>query len=113
MADPSSHTRARKAALVSTLAVLLGSAALVIPLTAAAQLQSQSAVIGAVEVQGNERIDSETVLSYLPLNVGDTVDPQKLDAALKALFKTDLFSGRQTRHERLDPGCPGGRESSH
>ncbi|HEY1559457.1 MAG TPA: outer membrane protein assembly factor BamA [Caulobacteraceae bacterium] len=92
MADPSSHTRARKAALVSTLAVLLGSAALVFPLTAAAQLQSQSAVIGAIEVQGNERIDSETVLSYLPLNVGDTVDPQKLDAALKALFKTDLFS---------------------
>ena len=61
-------------------------------LTATAQLQSQPAVIGAIEVQGNERIDSETILSYLPLSVGDTVDPPKLDAALKALFRTDLFS---------------------
>ena len=34
----------------------------------------------------------ETILSYLPLSVGDTVDQQKLDVALKALFKTDLFS---------------------
>jgi outer membrane protein insertion porin family len=92
MADPLSHTRARRAALVSTLAVLLGSAALVAPLQAAAQAQAQSAVIGAIEVQGNERIDSETILSYLPLAVGDSVDPQKLDAALKTLFKTDLFS---------------------
>ena len=92
MADPSSHTRARRAALVSTLAVLLGGTALVAPLQAAAQAQPQSAVIGAVEVQGNERIDSETILSYLPLSVGDTIDPQRLDIALKALFKTDLFS---------------------
>jgi outer membrane protein insertion porin family len=92
MADPLSHPRARRAALVSTLAVLLGGTALVAPQIAAAQIQSQGAVIGAIEVQGNERIDSETILSYLPLAVGDSVDPQKLDVALKALFKTDLFS---------------------
>ncbi len=64
---------------------------MVSPLVAFAQA-SQSGVIGRITLQGNERIDSETILSYLPLAVGDTVDPAKIDTALKALFRTDLFS---------------------
>src|SRR6516225_205793 len=91
MADPLSHPRARRAALVSGLALLLGSTALVTAPAALAQVQ-QSVVLTSISVQGNERIDSETVLSYLPLSVGDSADPQKLDVALKALFRTDLFS---------------------
>jgi outer membrane protein insertion porin family len=92
MADPLSHTRARKAAFASTLALLLGGTALAAAPAAFAQAQQQSALISAIQVQGNERIDSETILSYLPLTVGQEVDPEKLDLALKALFKTDLFS---------------------
>lgn len=91
MADPSSHTRARHAALVSGLALLVGGGAFTIARPAAAQVQ-QPIVLTGIQVQGNERIDSETILSYLPLSVGDTVDPQKLDTALKTLFRTDLFS---------------------
>lgn len=53
---------------------------------------AQSGVIGRITLRGNERIDPETILSYLPLQVGQTVDPAKIDAALKALFATDLFS---------------------
>ena len=30
--------------------------------------------------------------SYLPIAVGDTVDPQRLDLAIKTLFRTDLFA---------------------
>jgi len=92
MADPLSHTGARKAAFASTLALLLGGTALAAAPVAYAQAQQQSAVISGIQIQGNERIDSETILSYLPLTVGQTVDPEKLDIALKALFKTDLFS---------------------
>jgi outer membrane protein insertion porin family len=91
MADPMRNARARRAALASALAVLLSGTALVAPLAAYAQA-AQSGVIGRITLQGNERIDSETILSYLPLAVGDTVDPAKIDAALKALFRTDLFS---------------------
>ncbi len=52
----------------------------------------QSGVIGRIVVQGNQRIDPETILSYLPVGVGDRVDSARIDDALKALFRTDLFS---------------------
>jgi len=91
MADPLSHPRARRAALVSGLALLLGGTVLATAPAAIAQVQ-QSVVLTGISVQGNERIDSETILSYLPLSVGDSVDPPRLDAALKTLFRTDLFS---------------------
>lgn len=86
-----SHTRARSAALVSGLALLLGAGVIGFAPPVLAQVQ-QTVVLTGIQVQGNERIDSETILSYLPLSVGDTVDPVKLDTALKALFRTDLFS---------------------
>jgi outer membrane protein insertion porin family len=52
----------------------------------------KSGVVGQIEVQGNQRIDSETILSYLPINIGDQVDSARIDDALKSLFRTDLFS---------------------
>ena len=75
MADPLSHPRARKVAFASTLALLLGGTALAAAPVAYAQAQQQSAVISGIQIQGNERIDSETILSYLPLTVGQAVDP--------------------------------------
>ncbi|MGH7022135.1 MAG: outer membrane protein assembly factor BamA, partial [Caulobacteraceae bacterium] len=92
MADPSSHTRARRVAFASGLVLLLGGTALASAPHAYAQIAPRAVTITGIQVQGNERIDSETILSYLPLSVGDTADAQKLDAALKTLFKTDLFS---------------------
>ncbi|MFZ5720014.1 MAG: outer membrane protein assembly factor BamA [Pseudomonadota bacterium] len=85
------RTRASRAALASGLALLLGTSALVAPGVAAAQ-QTQGGVVQRILVQGNERIESSTVISYLPITPGETVDAQKLDLALKALFRTDLFS---------------------
>ncbi|HEX3887849.1 MAG TPA: outer membrane protein assembly factor BamA [Phenylobacterium sp.] len=49
-------------------------------------------VIQRFVVRGNERIEPATVISYLPLQIGETIDPAKEDAALKALARTDLFS---------------------
>jgi outer membrane protein insertion porin family len=49
-------------------------------------------VIQRFVVRGNERIEPATVISYLPMSVGETVDAAKIDAGLKALFRTDLFS---------------------
>lgn len=84
------RTRARGAALASGFALLLSSTALVAPTVALAQAQTQ--VAQRIVVRGNERIEQATVLSYLPIQPGDTVDSQTLDLALKALYRTDLFA---------------------
>jgi outer membrane protein insertion porin family len=52
----------------------------------------QSGVVQRIVIQGNERIENETILAYLPIQVGDTVSADQLDAAVKALFRTDLFA---------------------
>jgi outer membrane protein insertion porin family len=91
MADPRFQPRARCAVLVSALALVLGGALGGAPEMACAQAV-QSGVISQIEIHGNERIDPETIRSYLPLSVGDSVDSAKIDTAVKALFRTDLFS---------------------
>ena len=85
--------RARSAALVSGLAILLGGSALVAPGVARAQAAAaQQGAVQRIIIVGNERIEQSTILSYLPIGVGATVDPARIDLALKALFRTDLFS---------------------
>ena len=86
------QTRASSAALASGLALLLGSAAVVVtPGLAAAQVQA-GGTIQRILVQGNERIEQSTVVSYLPMQQGETVDAAKADLAVKALYRTELFS---------------------
>ncbi len=84
------RNRARSAALASGLALLMGSSALVAPTLAMAQ--QQSGVVQRIIVRGNERIEQSTVLSYLPVQPGEPMDPARADLALKALFRTDLFA---------------------
>ena len=109
--------RARSAALASGLAGLLATTALASPGLAFAQapvgtsapVQTQptatapappapppapvqTGVIQRFIVKGNERIEPTTVISYLPMQVGETIDAAKLDAGEKALFRTQLFS---------------------
>jgi outer membrane protein insertion porin family len=57
------------------------------------------AVIREVRVQGIERIEPETVRTYIPLRAGQLFDPQQIDASLKALFATGLFSDVSIRLE--------------
>ena len=84
--------RARNAALASGIALLLGSSAVIAPSMALAQATAQDGVVQRIIVTGNERIEQSTILSYLPLQAGDVANPQKIDLALKALFRTDLFA---------------------
>ena len=64
----------------------------------------QSGVVCAIKVEGNERIEADTVISYLPIAVGDTVDPARFDLAIKTLFRTDLFADVSAVHSNmLDP----------
>ena len=86
--------RALTAAIASGLALSLGAAVLSAPFSAQAQApgSSQQGVVQRIIVNGNERIEQSTILSYLPIQAGETVGPAQIDLALKALFRTDLFS---------------------
>ena len=54
--------------------------------------QAQGASIRAINVEGNRRVEPETVRSYLQFSVGSPYDPAKVDGSIKALFATGLFS---------------------
>ena len=49
-------------------------------------------VIQNIVVQGNQRIEPETIGSYLPIQPGMRAEQEFLDLALKTLFNTGLFS---------------------
>src|ERR1700686_1787245 len=45
----------------------------------------------AIVVQGNRRVEADTVRSYFKAAPGERLDAAKIDAALKALYATGLF----------------------
>ncbi|MDB5379102.1 MAG: outer membrane protein assembly factor BamA [Rubritepida sp.] len=47
--------------------------------------------ITAVEVRGNQRIETDTVRSYMLLQPGDTYDADRADRSIRSLFATGLF----------------------
>ena len=53
---------------------------------------AQAQVIDAVLVEGNERIEADTVRSYVSIGPGDSFDPDTVNESLKALFATGLFA---------------------
>ena len=55
----------------------------------------QTITINRIIVQGAQRIDQTTVLSYLPIRPGDAVDASVLDVAVRTLSRTGLFADVQ------------------
>jgi outer membrane protein insertion porin family len=64
----------------------------------AAHAQS-AGVIRTIRVEGNKRVEPETVRSYLTFSSGDAYDPARIDESLKALFATGLFQDVRIRHD--------------
>lgn len=54
--------------------------------------QATSGIIQGIRIEGTQRVDPETVRSYMTVRAGDPFDPQRLDASLKALFATGYFA---------------------
>ena len=79
-----------------------GAAAPATPAASAAATTTQTGVVQRITVEGAERIEQSTILSYLPIAPGDQVDPQKIDDALKTLFRTELFSDVQIQLQGAD-----------
>ena len=49
-------------------------------------------IVTEVRVDGNQRIESETIFSYLRVKPGDRFDRALMDQSLKDLFDTGLFA---------------------
>ena len=64
-----------------------------------AQIIVPDDVIEAVVVQGNQRIDTETIGTYLTLRVGDPFDPLEIERSFTALFRTGLFADVSIRRD--------------
>ena len=65
----------------------------------AALAQTDGVRIAKIWVEGVQRIEAETVRSYMGLGVGDAFNSEKLDQALKKLFATGLFADVTLRRE--------------
>ena len=64
-----------------------------------AYAQANDDIITQIRVEGNQRIEPETVRSYMQIGVGDKYDAAKVDRSLKTLFATGLFADVTIRRE--------------
>jgi outer membrane protein insertion porin family len=71
---------------------VLGSGALLIPMARPAAAQS-----AAIVVEGNRRVEAETIRSYFRANPGERLDAAKIDEGLKGLYATGLFQDVRIR----------------
>lgn len=53
---------------------------------------SCAAPLKAIKIEGNQRIESETILSYVPIKQGEEFMDDRLDETLKALYATGYFA---------------------
>lgn len=65
------------------------------PVVTATSAFAQSGPIREIRVVGNRRVEPETVRTYLRFGVGDAYDASRVDASIKSLFATGLFSDVQ------------------
>ncbi len=75
------------------------SAVLVVPTAFAVQFvatsAAEAAVVRNIVVSGNQRIDADTIRNYIAIKPGKPFSSADIDAAVKALFGTGLFSDVQ------------------
>lgn len=98
----SAHSRRLLGSMPHTAAAALALALLANAAPAAAQESAapppeadkaqSNRTIRSIAVKGTERLEPNTVLSYVGLRVGDVYTPAAADAALKDLAATELFS---------------------
>ena len=74
------------------LALILSAPVMATPILSTA---AQAQVVQRIVVEGNKRVEREAILAYLQLKPGDPFDPARIDASLKSLFQTGLFSDVQ------------------
>ncbi|NQV48273.1 MAG: outer membrane protein assembly factor BamA [Rhodospirillaceae bacterium] len=59
----------------------------------------ESGTVQEIVVEGNQRIEPGTVLSYMLIKEGDAFDDRRVDRSLKSLFATGLFADVTIRRD--------------
>jgi len=55
----------------------------------------QAATVSSIDVQGNKRVDDETIINYVGIRPGRSFSGADIDEGVKALFATGLFADVQ------------------
>lgn len=81
-----------KTAAKTVLAAALASSALVaLPATPAMAQTAQTARVDSIQIEGAQRIEEETIRSYLDIREGQTVSASQINQAFRRLVATGLF----------------------
>ncbi len=67
--------------------------------SATSQAAVPSDLVAEINVEGSQRVDPTTVISYMKLKVGDRYEREKLDESIKSLFSTGYFRDVKFRRE--------------
>ena len=71
----------------------------VAPPAAPPAASSDAFTVGDIRVEGLQRISEGTVFNYLPVNIGDHLDDQRIGEALRALYATGFFRDVELRRD--------------
>ena len=73
--------------------ILVGAGCVAVASSGAAMAQAvNSQAVNSIVVEGNRRVDADTVRTYFKPGPGGHLGPEQIDDALKALYATGLFS---------------------
>jgi outer membrane protein insertion porin family len=87
------------ARLAVGLALAIAIAAVLLPPASLVAQVPSGGIIKEVRIEGTQRVEPETVKSYLLVQPGDPFDADRVDRSLKALFATGLFTDVTLRRE--------------
>lgn len=79
--------------------VVLALAVLATTVIHAAEVSNARFTVFDIRVDGLERISEGTVFNYLPVNIGDELNTQRVREAIRALYATKLFRNVELRRD--------------
>jgi outer membrane protein insertion porin family len=88
------HRRAQTRALAATIALAAAP-----PMLLAQAAISEDFTVSNIKLQGLQRISEGTVYNYLPVNIGDHLNPQRVREAMRALYATGFFRDVELRRD--------------
>ena len=56
-------------------------------------------IVKDMRVEGLRRISEGTVFNYLPINVGDSIDENKIQESIKSLYREGLFDDIEIKRD--------------
>ena len=68
-------------------------------LVVCAPVRAAEFVVADMRVEGLQRISEGTVFNYLPINIGDRIDDQRVQEAIRTLYEQKLFDDVEMRQD--------------